>query len=226
MQAVFRHPTFLSFFSNKPHPPRRPWSWSCSPLHDFSPMKQSLPSPGDETVQASPIRSTFVSNRTAKPRHSSSFHSHVSFLLAIFLRPIECFLGFVRSGVFPSTQRTSSPLVPRLLVMAIFSASRSPDSRALIGDSFWPSVTTYNMRPLSASRGAMNPLILLYRTNLYSASAYAFWMPSSSLRHIVASYELPISRSASSRKAPNAFLNRIACLSRPPVPLSASDPPL
>ena len=110
-------------------------------------------------------------------------------------------------------------------MMAIFSTSRTPDSRALIRDSYWPSLATCNMRPLSASRGAMNTLIVLYHKYLFSAPAYAFLVPSSSLRYTVASYELPISRSASSRKAPNAFLTCTACLSRSPVPLSASNPP-
>ena len=55
-------------------------------------------------------------------------------------------------------------------MMAIFSASRIPDRRALIGDSYWPSLATYKMRPLCASCGAMNPWILLYCRNLYGCS--------------------------------------------------------
>ena len=101
----------------------------------------------------------------------------------------------------------------------------SPDSKALTGASCWPSLALCSMRPLSASRGAMKPLILLYRTNLCSAPAYAFLVPSSSLRHTVASCGLPISRPASSRKARSAFVTRTACLSRAPVPLLARDPP-
>ena len=66
------------------------------------------------------MRSRFVSDRTAKPRHSSSFHSHVSFLLVILqtMSPSahRMFSGFLISGVSPVTQRTSSPLVPQLPV--------------------------------------------------------------------------------------------------------------
>ena len=158
-----------------------------------------------------------MSDRAAKPRHSSSLHSHVSSLFTILQMTSpsahQMFLGFheIRSLSSDSANIQSAGTTIAGM-MAIFSTSPSPDSRALIGDSYWLSLATCNMCPLSTSRGAMNPLILLYRRNLYSAPAYAFRVPSSSLRHTVASYELPISRSASSRKAPSAFLIRTACL--------------
>ena len=50
------------------------------------------------TVHASSMRNRFVSERTAKPKHSRSFYSHVSFLLAILeMMPPSAnrmFLGF------------------------------------------------------------------------------------------------------------------------------------
>ena len=143
------------------------------------------------------------------PPHFTSFrYSVIHFLAGVGVTPLHMvMLSTVPSGASGKA------------MMAIFSASRNPDIKALIGDLHWPSLATCSMRPLSASRGAMNPLIPLYREYLYRAPAYAFWVPSSSLRHTVASYELPIS------KAPSAFLIRTACLSRSPVPLSASDPP-
>ena len=159
-----------------------------------------MPSPRDETVKASPIQSRFVSDRTAKPRHSSSFHSHVSFFLVILqmMSPSahQMFLGVrdIRS-LSSDSANIQSACTTIVGIMAIFSAGRSPGSRALIGDSYWPSLATCGMRPLSASHGAMKPLILLYRRYLYSAPAYAFRVPSSTLRHTIASYELPISRS-------------------------------
>ena len=176
------------------------------------------------------MRSRFVSDRTAKPRHSSSFHSHVSFLLVILQMmspsPHGMFLGFLDIRSLSSDSANIQSAGTTIAgMMTLSSASCSPDNRALIGDSYWPSLATCDMLLLSASCGAMNPLIMLYHKYLCSAPAYAFLVPSSSLRHAVASYELPISRSASSRKAPGAFLTRTACLSRSPVPLSPSEPP-
>ena len=107
----------------------------------------------------------------------------------------------------------------------ISSARRSLDSRALTGDSYWPSLPTYNMHSLNASCGDRKPLLLLCRKNLYNAPVYAFVVPSSSFRHTAASYELPISRSVSSGKARNAFLTPTARLSRSLVPRLANDPP-
>ena len=184
MRAVFRYPTLVAFLSDKPHPTQQPGPRSClcSPPRYFSPMKQSLQSRGEDTVHASPMRSMFVSDRPTIPRHSSSFHSHVSSLLAILqmMSPSahRMFLGFLEmrslsndSANCPSTGTTIAGMTHS------FSARRTPDSRALTGDSYWPSLTTYNMRPLSASPGDMKPLIVLYRKNLYSAPIYAFLVP-------------------------------------------------
>ena len=178
------------------------------------------------------MRSRFVRDRSAKPRHLSSFHSHVSFLLVILqmMSPSahRMFLGFLNIQSLSSGSANILSAGTMIAgMMAIFSANRSPDSRALIGDSHWPCLATYNMCPLSASRGAMNPLILLYRKYLCSAPAYAFLVPSSSLRHTVAWYEMPISNSASSRKAPrrsfdsHCLLVALSCPNvsqRPPPP--------
>ena len=176
------------------------------------------------------MRNKFVSDETAIPKHASSFHSYVSFLLMIlhmmFPSAHRMFRGFldILSLCSDSTniQSASTTIVG---IMDIFSARRGPDSKALTGDSYWPSLATYSIHPLSASRGHRKPWILPYRKNLYSALAYAFVVPSSSFRHAVALYELPISCSTSCRKARIAFMTRTACLSRSPVPWLASDPP-
>ena len=92
--------------------------------------------------------------------HSSSFHSHVSFFLVILhmISPSahRMLLGFrdIRS-LSSDSLNIHSAGTTIVGIMAIFSASCSPHRRALIGDSYWPSLATCNIRPLSASRGAM-----------------------------------------------------------------------
>ena len=180
-------------------------------------------------VHASPMRSKFVSDRAAIPRHSSSFHSCVFFLFAILqmMSPSahRIFRGFFDGRSLSNYSANNQSAGTTIVGMMDIFSNRSPNSKALTGGSYWPSLATCSMCPLSTSRGERKPLILPYCRNLYNAPAYAFLVPSSSFRYTVASYELPTSCSTSSNKAPSAFWIRTACLSRLHVPCNDPPPP-
>ena len=87
------------------------------------------------------MRNRFARERTAKPKHSSSFYSHVSFLLAIlemmppsanrmFLR----FRNILRLSSDPANIQSVATTIASM--RALFSANRCPDSKTLTGKSY------------------------------------------------------------------------------------------